>query len=292
MSLGRRCALALLAVSATMATVAAPGGVVAQSVDCDAPDLDRVHAEVAVARAAVAAGNRAALIAAVESARDQLDAILAACTGGSVEPSALPSNTPQDSLPPVALDETLQADTFTVDHPASLRRLDADVLRSIEREESAEAVTLGDSEATAELASGPLDAPLPPPARRLSLAVGDPAAVLASIGIFDQEDATPESPVAAMAELATLLTEEAPSGPTLITAGAPGEVLLPDGSTGASLEIAFANAESGTAIADGQFLLRGLADGSWALSVAIVPPGALPAFAPVLAAVLASVEVR
>jgi len=263
--------------------------VVGQSVDCAAPDLDRIDAEVSVARAAVMAGNRAALIAAAQSARDQLDAILAACTGGSGGPSAAPTIGPLASVPPVTLDETLAADTFTISHPSSLRRLEADVLRSSDRGGSAEAVTLGDSEATGQFTAGPLDEPLPPTARLLSLAVGDPAAVLASIGIFDQDDATPESPAAAMTALATRLMEEGPSGPARITAGATGEVPLPDGSTGASLDLAFANAESGIAIADGRFLIRELDPGSWALSVTIVPPGELPGYAPVLAAVLASV---
>lgn len=76
-------------VAALMLVGLMPGATGAQSVDCADPDLDRIEAEMAVARAAVTA-NAVALRAAIDCARAQLDAIAVACWDADASGPSLP----------------------------------------------------------------------------------------------------------------------------------------------------------------------------------------------------------
>ena len=254
-----------------------PGATLAQSADCESIDLAVVRDHLDAAEEASAIGDRAMLAASLLSARDAVIELAEACPA------------PVASLAPVELGVLLPLDTFTLRHPDTLEVLEEDLLRSTERGGGAEAVTLGDSQATGELISRSLEAPMPPTAAALGIAFGSPAAVLAAVGSSDPDDPAPGSPEAALEALAAAIAEATANASSQVTSTAVESLVLPDGTRVAVLPIEFVG-EDADLRAVGRFLVRDLGDGRWALAVAVAAPGSFDALADQALAVLASIQ--
>ena len=267
-------------VAALMLVGLMPGATGAQSVDCADPDLDRIEAEMAVARAAVTAENAVALRAAIDSARAQLDAIAVACWDADASPGP--------SLPPIDLSGSGTIGGRSIAFPADLVVVEDGLMRPIDQGDlRSDALTVADSAASAELLGSQPDEPVPAGFRVLSLAVGDLAVALASVGVTDPDDTIPTDAIGALGAMVTA-AEDDTGGTVRIDFGDVSSVTFPDGLEGAAVDVAFVDA-SEVVLVDGAFLLRPLPDGDWALGVALGAPGGMDRLRPELAATIASI---
>lgn len=285
---GRRSGLGGLVLGSVLAGVlagtAAPGALAqSPSVDCEAPALERIDAELAVARAAVVAGNREALRAAVESARTQLDAIADACWGGAASPGP--------SMPPVDLTGSTTVGDRAIAYPGDLVIVeDAGLLRPVDGEGvQAETLTIADSQESGQLLSSQPEEPVPSGFRVISLAVGEPAAALASVGALETDDAIPAEPVAALDALVAAVEDQTSSGDVSITFGEPAVVTFGDGTAGAAVDLQLRDTAADATLVAGMFQLRPLPDGDWALGVAFAAPDGVERIRAELAATLTSI---
>jgi hypothetical protein len=254
------------AVLAAALMVVPVGGATAQSVDCDAPALERIDAEMAVARAAVVAGNRDALRAAIDSARAQLDAIAEACWSATASPAP--------SLPPIDLGGSTTVGGRPIAFPSDLEIVeDARLMRSVDRDGvQAEALTVADSQESGQLLSSQPEDPVPAGFRVISLAVGDPVATLAAVGSIDADDTIPNEPVAALDALVAAIEDQTDSGDIGIAFTEPDVVVFPDGVAGAAVDLRIRDTGTDETFVTGMFQLRPLPDGDWALGVAFSAP--------------------
>jgi hypothetical protein len=274
------------AVLAAALVLVPAGGVVAQSVDCDAPPLERIGAKLAVAQAAVVAGNREALQAAIESARAQLDAIADACFGATASPAP--------SLLPVDLTGSTSVGGRAIAFPGDLEVVEGDgLMRSVDRDGvQAETLTVSDSQESGQLLSSQPEEPVPAGFRVISLAVGDPVATLAAVGSIDADDTIPNEPVAALDALVAAIEEQTNSGDIDIAFTEPDVIVYSDGIAGAAVDLRIRDTATDETFVSGMFQLRPLPDGDWALGVAFAAPSEVERIRADMAATLTSIGAR
>lgn len=274
----------MIAVVLAAATAGAfPVATSAQAVDCADPDLAGIEAEIAVARAAVTAGNEIALQAAIESAQAQLAAIAAACFGAT--------GSPAPSLPPIDLGGSATVGGRPIAFPRDLEVVeDADLLRPVDRDGvQAETLTVADSQRSGTLLSSQPEEPVPAGFRVISLAVGDPVATIASVGPIDTDETIPDEPVAALDALVTAIETDADSGDIRIAFTDPDAFTFGDGVAGASVDLRIAASATDETFVAGTFQIRPLPDGDWALGVGFASAEGLEQVRAELAATLASI---
>lgn len=280
---GRPGRVVIAAVLAAATAGAWPVVTSAQAVDCAAPDLAGIEAEMAVARAAVVAGNTAALEAAITSAQAQLAAIAEACFGAA--------RTPAPSLPPIDLTGSATVGGRPVAFPGDLEVVeDAGLLRPVDRDGLvAETLTVADSQTSGTLLSSQPEEPVPSGFRVISLAVGGPAATLASVGAIDADQTVPDEPLAALDALVTAIEAEASDGDIGIIFTEPGAVTFGDGAVGAAVDLRIRDAATDETLVAGMFQLLPLPDGDWALGVAFASAEGVEQIRGALSATLASI---
>ncbi len=265
------------AVALSVAALCAGGAVVlgAVPIDCDAPNLDAVEAQLTIARVHGMAGDSDGVRAAIDAARAELDAIARTCWG--------PVPSPEPSIPIVTLGGSRTIGGRALSYPADLVELEDGLLRPVDDGGlRADVLTLGDSIAAAEVIGSDLDEPVPPGFRVISLAVGDPSAVLATVGTTDPEAETPTDPVRALGQLVEAIDVDD------IDFGDVGPFVFPDGASGAAADFTGLG-EDRAVLLDGSFLVRPMPDGDWALGVALAAPGGMDRLRAELAATLLSI---
>jgi hypothetical protein len=265
----------------TLLALALPVSARAQPVDCGRLDLETVRARLVAAEVAALTGDRDALTEAVTAARDELDGILAACPSVDGSPE------------PVELGAEVRMDTFRLEVPRTMVRIEEGLLQDVPGSggaPGAETVTYADSRASADaLRAGPPTEPVPVSTQVLSVGVGSPTLILATLGLFDATDPAPTTVETALRTVATRVVEETADTSAPVQAGEVEPFTFEDGTPGARLGVTWVDAD-GAPLAAGWLLLRGPSDSRWAIGVTLGSPLATDALAALGRASLATVE--
>jgi hypothetical protein len=295
---GARPVVAALFITGSLAW-AVPGQAADPPMRCDTSDLDAIAMQVQIARTADEAGDRALLLAAVKLAREDLGRIAEACgpvatpvpaTPLPVGPAPSASAAPSPSALPADLGVSATLGRYTFRRPADLIRLEEVILRPIDQAGvTSQAVTYGDSAATGDLLGHQLTAVVPDTFRVIGVAIGDPGAALASVGLFDPSQPVPPTVVGALQAVGDRAASSSADSSVPLVVHDARPMTFPGGEEGAIMTMDFTDSD-GALLAQGGFAVRPLASGDWALGVGLASQSGFDRIGDELGRTLASIE--